>query len=150
MSAWERRIVSLRLADRNRDPLMLKTKSVHSPIERTSDGIRILAARHRGRGLPASRYDVWMANLGPSEELLSLWLKEKITWSEFVRRYKAEMRESTAVDRKNRTIKNHGQKFTLRLLKELSGRENLTILCHCAEEETHCHRHILKKLIEAI
>ncbi|MFL6590409.1 MAG: hypothetical protein ACJ8M4_09575, partial [Chthoniobacterales bacterium] len=47
---------------------MFKTKSVHTPIEST-DGLRILAARGRGRGLPADRFDVWMANLGPSEEL---------------------------------------------------------------------------------
>jgi uncharacterized protein YeaO (DUF488 family) len=47
---------------------MVKTKSVHSPIER-QDGLRVLAARGRGRGLPADRFDVWMANLGPSEEL---------------------------------------------------------------------------------
>lgn len=91
-----------------------------------------------------------MANLGPSEDLLGLWLKENVTWAEFTRRYMAEMRESAAVDQKNRTIKNHGQKFTLRLLKELSDRGNLTILCHCAEEEEHCHRHLLKRLIESV
>jgi uncharacterized protein YeaO (DUF488 family) len=48
---------------------MLKTKSVHSPIE-PGDRLRILATQFRGRGLPADRYDVWMANLGPSEKLL--------------------------------------------------------------------------------
>jgi uncharacterized protein YeaO (DUF488 family) len=48
---------------------MFKTKSVHSKIEPRKDGLRILAARGRGRGLPSDRYDVWMANLGPSEQL---------------------------------------------------------------------------------
>jgi uncharacterized protein YeaO (DUF488 family) len=47
----------------------LKVKSVHSPMER-GDGLRILATRFRGRGMPASRYDVWMPSLGPSEQLL--------------------------------------------------------------------------------
>ena len=64
---------------------MIKTKSVHSPIER-EDGLRILAARLRGRGLPASRYDVWMANLGPSEALLRDFLAQRASWAEFGRR----------------------------------------------------------------
>ena len=48
---------------------MIRTKSVYFTIDRKKDGLRILATRFRGRGLPVSRYDVWMANLGPSERL---------------------------------------------------------------------------------
>jgi len=51
------------------------------------------------------------------------------------------------VDKLSRTIKNHGQKFTLRLLKELARQGNVTLLCHCAEDEPHCHRHLLRALI---
>jgi hypothetical protein len=29
------------------------------------------------------------------------------------------------------TIKNHGQKFTLRFIAKLAARENVTLLCHC-------------------
>lgn len=46
---------------------MLTTKSVDSPIDREADGLRILATRFRGRGMPSNRYDVWMPSLGPSE-----------------------------------------------------------------------------------
>jgi uncharacterized protein YeaO (DUF488 family) len=46
---------------------MIRTKSVHSPIDRKRDGLRILAARFRGRYMPVNRYDVWMPNLAPSE-----------------------------------------------------------------------------------
>jgi len=49
---------------------MIRTKSVYSPIERPRDGLRILVTRFRGRGLPKSRYDMWMPNLAPSEQLL--------------------------------------------------------------------------------
>jgi uncharacterized protein YeaO (DUF488 family) len=45
-------------------------------------------------------------------------------------------------------IKNHGQKFTLRLLQRLAKKQNLTLLCHCTEDERHCHRHLLKALLE--
>jgi uncharacterized protein YeaO (DUF488 family) len=94
---------------------MIKTKSVYSPMERMKDGLRILVTRFRGRGMPTSRYDVWMANLGPSETLLRDFQAGKIAWSEFRRRYRRELREDGTFDRKNKTIKNHGQKFTLRL-----------------------------------
>jgi uncharacterized protein YeaO (DUF488 family) len=126
---------------------MVKTKSVHSPMER-ADGLRVLAARGRGRGLPADRFDVWMANLGPSEELRDAILGGEISWSEYSRRYLKELREPSGVDLRNKRIKNHGQKFTLRLLQHLAKRQTVTLLCHCAEEEKHCHRHLLKALLE--
>ena len=126
---------------------MIKTKSVFSPIEARKDGLRILATRFRGRGLPTSRYHVWMPNLGPSEELLRDAQAGRIGWGEFGRRYRKELFEGGTIDRRNRTIKNHGQKFTLRLLQELAKRETVTLMCHCAEEERHCHRHILQSIL---
>ncbi|SDS08319.1 DUF488 domain-containing protein [Opitutus sp. GAS368] len=125
---------------------MLQTKSVHSPIE-PGDGLRLLVARFRGRGLPADRYDVWMANLGPSERLLKSVLASKITWKEFARRYRDELFAPAATDAANATIKNHGQKFTLRLIAKLAEKQNVTLLCHCAEHATQCHRFLLQDLI---
>jgi uncharacterized protein YeaO (DUF488 family) len=128
--------------------LMIKTKSVHTKMEPQTDGLRILAARGRGRGLPSNRYDVWMANLGPSEQLRDAILAGKISWKEYSRRYLGELRESDGIDRRNKQIKNHGQKFTLRLLQHLAKNQTVTLLCHCAEDEPHCHRHLLKALLE--
>jgi uncharacterized protein YeaO (DUF488 family) len=127
---------------------MFKTKSVHTKIEPRKDGLRILAARGRGRGLPRDRFDIWMANLGPSEELRDAILAGKITWKEYSRRYLEELREPGGSDRGNKRIKNHGQKFTLRLLQHLAKTQTVTLLCHCAEEEQHCHRHLLKALLD--
>jgi uncharacterized protein YeaO (DUF488 family) len=45
---------------------------------------------------------------------------DKITWGEFGRRYRKELFEGGAIDGRNRTIKNHGQKFTVRLLQALA------------------------------
>ncbi len=127
---------------------MLKTKSVWTEAE-PGDGLRILVARFRGRGLPTSRYDVWMANLGPSESLLRAVQGGAVTWAEFGRRYRAELLAPGAVDNGNRTIKNHGQKFTLRLLKHLAREGDVTLLCHCPEEQEQCHRHVLQRVIES-
>ena len=99
--------------------------------------------------MPTSRYDVWMANLGPSEKLLRNGQAKRISWGEFSRRYKKELFEGGTIDRKNETIKNHGQKFTLRLLQRLAKRGPVTLLCHCAEGEPHCHRHVLAEILNA-
>ena len=126
---------------------MLKTKSVWTAIDRSGDGLRILATRFRGRGMPASRYDVWMPSLGPSERTLRALQKGAVSWKNFSKQYRDELFLDGPIDKRSRTIKNHGQKFTLRLLKRLALRENVTLLCHCAEDERHCHRHVLRALI---
>jgi uncharacterized protein YeaO (DUF488 family) len=110
------------------------------------DGLRILATRVRGRGLPANRYDVWMASLAPSEDLLYAARSNRITWQEFSRRYLKELKEGGGIDKRNHhNIKNHGQKFTLRLLQKLGRQQNIMLMCHCDEDQAQCHRHLLKK-----
>jgi uncharacterized protein YeaO (DUF488 family) len=126
---------------------VLATKSVHSRLEPARDGLRILATRLRGRGLPASRYDVWMASLGPSEQLLRAVQGGQVSWGAFQREYLQELQLSADLDRRNRLIKNHGQKFSLRLIKHLAQAGNVTLLCHCAEDTAQCHRHVLRRFI---
>jgi len=123
---------------------MIRTKSVGSPINRGADGIRILVTRFRGRGLSKRRYDAWMPALAPSERLLR---NPRITWAKFLREYRRELFMDGPVDSRCATIKNHGQKFTLRLIKMLGKRGRITLLCHCAEDQTRCHRHELRKVI---
>jgi uncharacterized protein YeaO (DUF488 family) len=125
---------------------MLHTKSVATPPS-PRDGLRVLVTRFRGRGLPAGRYDVWLPSLGPSEKLLRSFLAGEIDWHAFARRYRAQLFAPSGSDDENRTIKDHGQKSALRLLKHLAGRGNVTLLCHCAEDAEHCHRHLLAKVL---
>jgi uncharacterized protein YeaO (DUF488 family) len=97
-----------------------------------------------------TRYSVWMASLGPSERILKRWQAGRMSWAEFARAYRAELRMDGPVDARCATIKNHGQKFTLRLLKRLSRRGNVTVLCLCPEDQKQCHRHLLKALIDRV
>ena len=128
---------------------MIRTKSVITPIDRKRDGLRILVTRFRGRGLPSSRYDVWMPSLGPSEKLLRSVLSGKISWAAFAREYRRELFMPGAVDARNASIKNHGEKFTLRLLKQLARHQTITLMCHCPEDAEHCHRYELQKLLHS-
>lgn len=116
-------------------------------MNRRADGLRILATRFRGRGMPTSRYDVWMPSLGPSERLLKAGQTGRISWAEFASRYRAELFMDGPIDSRSRSIKNHGQKFTLRLIKRLARSGHVTLMCHCAEDQDRCHRHVLRKLI---
>ena len=126
---------------------MLKTKSVFEPIRR-DDGLRILATRYRGRGMPTTRYTVWMACLGPTERLLKTG-DGASNWREWSKRYRDQMLGVDAREAKNPVIRDAGQKFTLRLIKELAKRQNVTLMCHCPENATQCHRFLLHDLIKS-
>jgi uncharacterized protein YeaO (DUF488 family) len=97
--------------------------------------------------MPTSRYDVWMPSLGPSERLLKSVLAGVISWTEFIRRYREELLLDGPIDSRSKSIKNHGQKFTLRLIRTLARKGNVTLMCHCAEEQVQCHRHTLRQMI---
>lgn len=118
-------------------------------MDHARDGLRVLATRYIPRGCPHTRYDVWMANLAPSEKLLKGFLSKEIAWKEFARRYEAQIFEAGAVDKENPRIKNHGQKFTLRLIKELTEKQHVTLMCNCATDEPHCHLRVLEKVLRS-
>jgi uncharacterized protein YeaO (DUF488 family) len=120
---------------------------VSEPIDE-NDGLRILATRYRGRGMPTTRYDVWMASLGPSEHLLKTG-DGSSNWREWSKRYRDQMLGGDTREAENPTIRNAGQKFTLRLIKHLAKRQNVTLMCHCAEDATHCHRFLLRDIINS-
>lgn len=126
---------------------MIRTKSVWSPIDRRKDGMRLLVTRYRGRGMKATRYDLWLPALGPSEALLKGRLTR--TWAQFAHEYRRELWADGPVDRRCATIKNHGQKSLLRMIKHLARKGPVTLLCHCDEDQVQCHRHVLKKFIES-
>ncbi len=124
----------------------IETKSVWTPAE-AKDGLRVLVARYRGRGMPKSRYDLWLPSLGPSEELLAKFLAGEITWTKFSSEYRRELWMDGGADERNHTVKNHGQKGLLRMLKYLAGKQHVTLLCHCDEDAKHCHRHLLRQTL---
>jgi uncharacterized protein YeaO (DUF488 family) len=125
---------------------VLRTKSVYQAIG-PNDGLRILATRFRGRGLKRNRYHVWMANLGPSERLLHQFWAGRLGWGAFRRCYRNELLGKSAREPSNKVIKNHGQKFTLRLINQLAKRGNVTLMCHCSTDEPHCHCRVLKLVL---
>lgn len=113
---------------------MIKTKSVYYDKSEDSDGVRILVMRRWCRPLSKqkAKIDEWLPELGPSKELLEKWNKNLINWDEYEIRYLKEM------ETQNRPIENLAQRVK---------KETITLLCKESTDE-HCHRRLLKKLIE--
>ncbi|WP_160107230.1 DUF488 domain-containing protein [Pseudomonas izuensis] len=107
------------------------------------EGLRLGTVRRPPRGVPKAEfatrdfYDVWQPLLSPSAELVAeaLAAQDAKAWTVFVRKFKAEMKQPAASQ-------------MLDLLAALSHHTSLAVGCYC-EEEAHCHRSILRELLEA-
>ena len=106
------------------------------------EGLRIGTVRRPPRGVPKSEYakqnwyDVWLPNMAPSSELMEMGrnAESEKDWGVFTRKYRAEM----ADPEKSRVLD---------LLAALSHHANFSVGCYC-ENEVHCHRAILRELLE--
>jgi len=118
---------------------MIKTKRWNDPRE-ADDGFRLLICRYRPRALPKKKetWDLWWAHLGPSKQLHADFYGkhgEPINFEEYCRRYLEEMKEQ--------------QESIDVLAEKVAGGKTLTLLCSSAcTDATHCHRTLLKQLIE--
>jgi uncharacterized protein YeaO (DUF488 family) len=118
----------------------LKTKRWNDPAE-ADDGFRVLICRYRPRALPKKdeTWDVWYKDLGPSKELHADFYGKNgppISWEQYRERYLQEMQE---------------QREAINGLAELVAEgKTITLLCSSAcEDAAHCHRTLLRELIEA-
>lgn len=108
------------------------------------EGLRIGTVRRLPRGVRKQDYaardyfDVWLPGLAPSAALVSWATSKPFTpqrWAAFERRYRREMRQPEA-------------QRLLGLLAALSAQANFSVGCYC-EDETRCHRAVLKQLFMA-
>jgi uncharacterized protein YeaO (DUF488 family) len=105
------------------------------------EGTRLGTVRRPPRGVPKAEfasgnwYDVWFPTLAPSLETIKLGLAAATPaqWSQFVRKYRSEMREPAA-------------RHALELLATLSHTADFSVGCYCADE-AHCHRSVLRELL---
>jgi uncharacterized protein YeaO (DUF488 family) len=112
--------------------------------------LRLATVRYLPRGMSEAErkkrdlYDVWLPLLAPSPELLA-WAKKQgfpqadnvKAWAGFSQRYGKEMSASAE------------KREAVKMVALLAKRTEVSIGCYCADE-SHCHRSVLKKLIEAV
>ncbi len=115
--------------------MVIKTKPIYTKAEE-SDGVRILITRYYPRGIKKSHFDLWFRDLSPSPELLSMYKHSICDWGEFK---ELLIKEITT---------NQKAIEYIRILKAISKDIDITLLCY-EREGKNCHRHIIKKLIEA-
>ena len=114
---------------------MVKTKSVRDAVEET-DGQRMLVTRYWPRGISKTRLSAeWVRDLAPSKELLADWKAGRISWDEYTMRFRDEMA---------------AQKTTIAALEQRAREGTITLLCIEKEDDPHCHRHLLKELIDCL
>ncbi len=108
-----------------------------------TDGWRILVCRYRPRGLPKKNetWDIWFKELAPSRELHAKAYGKitgvPIAWEIYCDKYQNEMKNKKALT------------LIAFLAIIVESGENLTLLCSSAcKDENHCHRILLKELIE--
>jgi uncharacterized protein YeaO (DUF488 family) len=119
----------------------IKTKRWNDPREK-DDGYRILICRYRPRALPRSKetWRAWCTELAPTKELHADYYGKHglpIGWEEYRERYLELMKGQTQTD----------------LIDELAALvaegKTITLLCSSAcTDASHCHRTLLKELIE--
>ena len=105
------------------------------------EGLRIGTVRRPPRGVPKEQfaaqdwYDVWYPNLAPSADTMKLGQEAQTPaqWNAFIRKYRSEMNEADA-------------SRSLDLLAALSRSSAFSVGCYC-EEESHCHRSVLRALL---
>jgi len=108
-----------------------------------AEGLRIGTVRRPPRGVKKADYskrdyyDVWLPELAPTAPLVSWALSEAFTpkrWAIYERKYRSEMGEPAP-------------QRLIELLAALAKQTNFSIGCYC-EDESHCHRSILKQLLQ--
>jgi uncharacterized protein YeaO (DUF488 family) len=106
------------------------------------EGVRIGTVRRPPRGVPKTEfasqdwYDVWFPNLAPSVETMKLGqaATTPADWAVFARKYRTEM-----------AWPEHAH--AIRLLAALSRQTSFSVGCYCEREE-HCHRSVLRALLQ--
>src|SRR5262245_913116 len=88
--------------------------------------------RYWPRGIRKERVDLWIKDAAPSAALVKGYKHEGLSWSNFERRYRAEIVEErpAVLDRLHQLEREHG---TIELL--------------CIERDGHCHRTLLRDLL---
>ena len=112
---------------------MILTKRIHDPPS-SDDGYRLLVMRLWPRGIRKAAVDSWEKDLGPSRELLESFQTGKLSWEELAVRYREEMSTRSEL---------------LERYRDLARRQTVTLLCSCPDE-AHCHRSLLKEILESV
>lgn len=113
---------------------MLQLKRIYDPYEK-KDGYRVLVDRLWPRGVSKekARLDLWLKDIAPSTELRKWFSHDSEKWSEFRKKYKAEIAA-------NKEIFNQ--------LKQIAKKKKKLTLLYAAKDEDHNEAIVLAEMIK--
>ncbi|MDF0642655.1 MAG: DUF488 family protein [Nitrospira sp.] len=116
---------------------MIRIKRVYSE-PRARDGVRVLVDRVWPRGITKKRAQIveWWRDVAPSTSLRKWFGHEPARWTEFRKRYQAELGRSGMVDE-------------LQKLARLSRKRTITLVYGAADEE-HNQAVVLKEVLDKV
>lgn len=100
-----------------------------------SDGYRVLVDRLWPRGLSKQKaaVDLWMKDIGPSNELRKWFNHDPAKWDEFQKKYKIELKDKSEM---------------LSQLKELTKQHKKLTLLYGAHDEEHNQAAVLAEILK--
>lgn len=113
--------------------MKIQLKRVYEHPE-TADGFRILVDRLWPRGLSKvkAKVDLWLKDIAPSTELRKWFNHDPKKWKDFLKKYKAELKE---------------HKDAVLLLKHLIQEKKNVTLLYSARDENYNNAIALKKIV---
>lgn len=111
----------------------IEIKRIYAPAE-PSDGYRVLIDRLWPRGISRGRaaLDAWLGELAPSASLRQWFHRDASRWSEFRRRYRAELRS---------------QAVQLQALRARAARQRVTLL-YASRDVRINHALVLREVLQ--
>jgi uncharacterized protein YeaO (DUF488 family) len=108
--------------------MSVAVKRFYEPAE-TADGFRILVDRLWPRGVKkeSAKIDHWLKEVAPSNELRTWYHKDMSKWSEFEKKYKAELKDNPALPELKQLLKEH-KKITLLFTAKDEERNHALVL----------------------
>ncbi|HOF50357.1 MAG TPA: DUF488 domain-containing protein [Candidatus Colwellbacteria bacterium] len=112
---------------------MINLKRIYEPYSK-DDGFRILVDRLWPRGVSKekAKLNLWLKDIGPSNELRKWFNHEVEKWPEFKKRYKRELRD---------------KKDLLEELKDIHREHKKITLLYAAKDEKHNEAIIIKDFL---
>jgi len=112
---------------------MIKIKRVYEPFEK-SDGYRLLVDRIWPRGVSKAKakLDLWLKDIGPSNELRQWFGHRPERWPEFRKKYRQELKS---------------KKELLQQLKVLTKKQKTLTLLYGAKDEQHNQAVVIAEML---
>ncbi len=112
--------------------VVIKIKRVYEKYDVT-DGMRILVDRLWPRGIrhTSANIDLWFRDVAPSTELRKWFAHDPSKWGEFKKKYRAELKDSKALDK----------------LIDLAKSSGLVTLVYAAKDEKHNDAVVLSEVL---